>query len=188
MASDRQPAALLSNKPGAGDSTLWSLRLPDKTATPFGGVKSTLPNGAVFSPDGRWVAYSSTETGANRVYVQPFPATGAKYQLYAKEGDGGHHILWSPDGKELFYNPRPGAYEAVPVTTQPTFSFGNPIAVPRPFVSGPPQTRRPFDMTRGGKFVALAMPGQSEPGTSPTVEILVVLNWFEELKQRVPVK
>jgi eukaryotic-like serine/threonine-protein kinase len=166
---------------------LWSLTLPEKKATPFGGIKSTLPTGAVFSPDGRWVAYSSNDTGANRAYVQPFPATGAKYQVYAKETEGAHHVLWSGDSKELFYNPRPASLEVVSVTTQPTPAFGNPVAVPRPFQTGPPQTRRPFDMTPSGKFVGLVAPG-TDLGTPGTMEVRVVLNWFEELKARVPVK
>jgi eukaryotic-like serine/threonine-protein kinase len=170
----------------SGDATLWSLDLATRKATPFGGIKSTLVIGAVVSPDGKWIAYSSNETGPNRVYVQPFPPTGAKYQVYAKDSDGGHHVVWSPDSKELFYNPRPGSYEVVKVTTQPTVAFSNPTNVPRPFQTGPPQVRRPFDMMPNGKFVALATPGQT--GATLQVEIHVVLNWFEELKQRVPVK
>jgi serine/threonine-protein kinase len=173
----------------SGEATLWRLTLADKKTAPFGGIKSNLVIGAVISPDGRWVAYSSNETGANRVYVQPFPATGAKYQLYAKETEGGHHVLWSPDGKELFYNPRQGAYEAVTVTAQPTFGFGNPVDVSKPFQTGPPQVRRPFDiMPTTGKFVGLAPPGQASTGAVSQLEVLVVLNWFEELKQRVPIK
>jgi serine/threonine-protein kinase len=173
----------------SGDATLWSVAVGTRQATPFGGVRSTLPIGSLFSPDGRWVAYSSNEMGPNRVYVQPFPPTGAKYQVYAKETDGGHHVLWSPDGKELFYNPRPGGYEVVNVTTTPTVAFGNPAALPRPFQTGPPQVRRPFDMMPNGKFVGLATPGQlSAAGSLGQLEIHVVLNWFEELKQRVPLK
>ena len=74
------------------------------------------------------------------VYVQPFPATGAKYQLAAKSGDVPHHQLWSPDGRELFYNPRPNGFEVVPVTTQPTFAFGNPTAVPSTVCHGSPDS------------------------------------------------
>jgi eukaryotic-like serine/threonine-protein kinase len=170
-----------------GEATLWSLDLATRKAAPFGGVKSTLVIGAVVSPDGRWIAYSSNETGPNRVYVQPFPPTGAKYQVYAKDQDGGHHVLWSPDSKELFYNPRQGSYEVVKVTTQPTVGFGNPADVPRTFQTGPPQVRRPFDMMPNGRFVALVAPGMiSAAGTLGQLEIHVVLNWFEELKQRVP--
>ena len=176
------------SKNQAAEFTLWTLTLSDKKMEPYGAVKSSFPMGPVFSPDGRWVAHSSNEAGANRVYVQPFPATGAKYQLYAREGDSGHHVLWSPDGKELFFNPRPAAYEVVSVRTQPTVAFGNPTAVPRPFQTGPPQVRRPFDINPiTGKFVALALAGGQE-NASNAPEVHVVLNWFEELKQRVPVK
>jgi serine/threonine-protein kinase len=177
---------LLFTRLKSGNAELWSLTLADKKTAPFGGIKSSMVIDPVFSPDGRWVAYSSNETGPNRVYVQPFPPTGAKYQLYEKDTDSGHHIVWSPDGKELLYNPRAGAYEAVTVTTQPTFAFGNPVGVPRPFQTGPPQTRRPMDMTPSGKILGLVQPGQTD--ATSTLEIHVALNWFEELKQRVPIK
>jgi serine/threonine-protein kinase len=172
----------------APEFSLWTLAVPGKQAAPFGGVTSTTPIGAVFSRDGRWLAYSSNATGSNRAYVQPFPATGAKYQVYAKEGEGAHHVLWSADSKELIYNPRPQALEAVSVTTQPIPSFGPPVVVPRPFQTGPPNTRRPFDMMPDGRFLALASPGQMESATGATTDVRVVLNWFEELKARVPTK
>ncbi len=179
---------LLFSSTKGSDISLWTLTLPERKTAPFGAVTSTMPNDAVFSPDGQWVAYSSNETGRTALYVQPFPATGAKYQLFAGDAGGPHHQMWSRDGKELFYNPRPGVFEAVGVTTSPTFSFGNPVAVPRPFLGRPPTVRRPLDMTPGGKFLALFSLAQSEGGASPVPEIRVVLNWFEELKQRVPVR
>ena len=63
------------------DVSLWTFSLQDRKATPFGDVHSSNPTGAVFSPDGRWVAYTSTERNRPTIYVQPFPATGAQYQL-----------------------------------------------------------------------------------------------------------
>src|SRR5262249_6073625 len=59
-----------------------------------------LTHGA-FSPDGRWVAYMSQDLGYTHVFVQPFPFTGAKYQLST---EGGRAPIWSPDGKQLIYN------------------------------------------------------------------------------------
>ena len=118
--------------------SLWTFSRASRKEEPFGDVQTPAVIGAVFSPDGRWVAYSSGEAGRVTVYVQPFPATGAKYQLAAKSGDQPHHQLWSPDGRELFYNPRPSGFEVVPVRTQPTFAFGNPTAVPKPFDYGSP--------------------------------------------------
>ena len=107
-------------------------------------------------------------------------ATGARYQTTAQPGR--HTPIWSPDSKEIFFNPGPSAFEAVTFTTKPAVAFGNPVAVPRPFQTGPPQLRRQYDMTRSGKILGLNTPGQSQVGGPPP--ILVVLNWFEELKQR----
>src|SRR5262249_21446869 len=84
--------------------SMWSTL--EKKIVPFPGVEqSSAPTTAVFSPDGRWVAYSAREKGRlrNSLYVQPFPPTGAKYQINREED--GHHPLWSSDGKRLFYNP-----------------------------------------------------------------------------------
>ena len=135
---------LLFSVTKGSDMSLWAFSLQDKSVTPFDAVHSSNPIGAVFSPDGRWVAYTSTERGTTTIYVQPFPATGAKYQLFAKGADSPHEVVWSPDGKELFYNPRAGEFEAVSVATEPTFAFGNPVAVPRPFRLSPPAARRAY--------------------------------------------
>lgn len=178
---------LLFSSAGGGVSSLWTFTLASRKEAPFGGVSTSTVIGAIFSPDGRWVAYSSEESGPrSTVYVQPFPATGAKYQLPAN-GTSPHHQLWSPDGKELFYNPRAGVFEAVAVTTQPAFAFGNPVAVPRPFEMNSPGTSRDFDITPGGKFIGFVSPEPSR-ATPDVPEIQVVVNWFQELTARVPTK
>jgi serine/threonine-protein kinase len=171
------------------DVSLWTLSLPERKMEPFGGVQSTVsPTGAVFSGDGKWIAYTSTQGSKTTVYVQPFPATGAKYEVLARAADGPHEVTWSPDGKELFHNPRPGGFEAVPVITQPTFVFGNPSSVPRSFTLGPPSSRRNYDVTPDGKFVGVTAAGTAGSGSIANISVgmHVVLNWFEELKQRVP--
>jgi serine/threonine-protein kinase len=178
---------LFSVRQGA-DVSLWTFSPKDGKAAPFAAVHSTNPTGAVFSPDGRWVAYSSTERGRTTIYVQPFPAAGAKYQLLAKGSDNPHMAVWGRDGKELFYDPRAGGFEAVSVTTQPTFAFGNPVAVPHPFQLGPAAARRTYDITPDGQFVGLIPAGQAEALTPVAPEVQVVLNWFTELQQRVPTR
>lgn len=170
--------------------SLWMLSIQDKKAAPFAGVQSTggSHTAAMFSPDGRWVAYTSNETGSggdNNVYVQPFPATGTKYQI-SKAGENGHHPLWSPDGKELFYVPQVGRFVAVTVTTQPSFAVTNPVSVPRAFPTANPVTPRTFDITPGGKFVGVVTAGQAQAGAPQSAQVQVVLNWFEELKARAP--
>ena len=148
----------------SGDVSLATYSLRDRKVAPFGQVRSTNPTGAVFSPDARWVAYTQTEQGRLTVVVQPDPPTGARYQLFAKGGDGPHEVTWSSDGKEIFYNPRPGGFEAVSVTTQPAFAFGNPVAVPRAFILGPPSAQRAYDVvSSSGKFLALVAPASRIP-------------------------
>jgi Tol biopolymer transport system component len=179
---------LLFNVRKGSEISLWMLSLADRKIAPFGGVQSTTsPTGAVFSRDGGWVAYTRTQGTKTTVYVQPFPATGAKYEVLARGGDGPHEVTWSADGKELFYNPRPGGFEVVSVTTKPTVAFGNPVPVPRTFTLGPPGSRRAYDVTPSGKFVGVMAAGAAAT-TGPVVlqRIHVVLNWFEELRQRVP--
>ena len=171
----------------SSEATLWMMSLADGKSAPFGGVQSTVtPTGAVFSPDGRWVAYSTTVGAKTTVTVQPFPATGARYEMVTRGSDSPHEVTWSPNGKELFYTPRPGGFEVVPVATQPTFAFGVPSAVPRSFMLGPPSVRRMYDVLPNGKFVATAAQGTTaSTGQTATPPIYVVLNWFEELKTRV---
>jgi hypothetical protein len=95
--------------------------------------------------------------------------------------------LWTPDGKELIYNPRPGLIAITRVSTTPTVGFSTPVELTRPFQTGPPAMRRAFDITPGGQFVGLITAGQTESGTREmNSQIQVVLNWLEELKQRVP--
>jgi Tol biopolymer transport system component len=163
--------------------SLATLSLPDRTVAAYGGVQSADPPGAVFSPDGRWVAYSRTEGSKTTVYVQPFPASGATFALPVRGFDTPHAAIWSPGGNELFYTFRPGRFEAVPVTTTPTFMFGVPSAIPNPFRLIAPSGRRSYDVTPDGRFLAsVAAPSE----TAPASEVQIVLNWFRELRERVP--
>ena len=165
------------------DVTLWMFSMRNRTATTFGSVHSLTRTNAVFSPDGRWVAYASTEQGQTRTFIQPFPPTGARHQIAAGLAS---QPVWTPDGKELFFNPRPGTLAVVTFTTKPTIGFSNPVALMRPLQTGPPQVRRAFDMTPSGKFVGLITAGQTESTTREMdSQIRVVLNWFKELEQRV---
>jgi serine/threonine-protein kinase len=175
------------------DVGLWWYSLTDKKSVPFGDVrngKGSMP-AATFSPDGRWVAYTSGATSENAVYVQPVPPTGARYQV-SQAGENGHHPQWSHDGKELFYIPQVGRFVARSISTGSGVSFGNPVIVPRSFPVAAPATPRTFDITPDGKIVSVAavLPQGGEQKTAIDLAnaryITVVLNWFAELKQRVP--
>jgi eukaryotic-like serine/threonine-protein kinase len=181
---------------GGAGASLWTYSLQDRKVEPFGGVRlsvAILPC-AVFSPNGRWVAYLSDETGVTSVYVQPFPATGAKY-LISK----GRAIspLWSPDGKSIVYaentavtaDPRTGGLVVVSLTTEPTLTFGNPVVVPSGGLQtgglSAPNAPRRFDMAPDGTIIGIVEADQSSP-QSGALRIEVVLNWLEELKALVP--
>jgi hypothetical protein len=167
--------------------------LKDRKAARFDAVESlarTTLTGAVFSPDGRWVAYASQEgtRTSSAVYVQPFPPTGAKYQI-SKNADAGHHPMWSPDGAELLFNAGAGSLNAVRITTQPSFTVGEAMPVPRPFQSATPGFERPYDISRDGQhFLGLVDAAQTQSGAPAAQQIQVVLNWFEELRARVPAR
>ena len=164
--------------------TLWSLSFPDRHAAAFGAVQSTNPIVAVFSPDGRWFAYTGTGQQRTTVYVQPNPPTGSKYQLVAKASDSPHEPTWSTDSKQLFYNPRAGGFESVTITTQPTFGFGNPVSLSRSFTLGPVTSWRNYDVTPDNKFLAIMTPGPSGAIAGVSQQIQIVLNWIEELKTK----
>jgi hypothetical protein len=167
--------------------------LKDRKAARFDAVESPARTltGAVFSPDGRWVAYASQEGRSfSAVYVQPFPPTGAtKYQISKNAGDG-HFPMWSPDGPELLFSGGlGGALNAVRITTQPSFTVGEAMPVPRSFQSAGPEVERPFDISRDGQhFLGLIDAAQTQSGAPAAQQIQVVINWFEELKARVPSK
>jgi eukaryotic-like serine/threonine-protein kinase len=169
------------------DVALWMLSVKDRKAIPFDNVRSSTRVGATFSRDGRWVAYASSEGRKKTVYVQPFPPTGIKYQLVAGESEQPNHPLWSPDGTELFYNPGPGEFKSISISTQP-FAFGKATPLTRPFGGASTLTRRPYDITPDGKFLVAVADRLSDGGELEADGIRVVLNWTEELKRLVPTR
>jgi hypothetical protein len=118
--------------------------------------------------------------------VQPFPATGAKYQLPIAPDN--HHPAWSRDGKELFYTPGPGEHSSIAVTTTPTFAFGTPSPIKQVLLNGPPGNPRQYDVMPDGRILGKLPDDQSATGSAISSDIQIVVNWFEELKQRVPTR
>jgi Tol biopolymer transport system component len=171
------------------DISLWTVAIPGGQPTPFGDVHSSRPLDAHFHPSGRWVVYSTDQPDGNAIYVQPYPATGARHHLTIKGARGdiaAHKPLWSRDGKELFYVPRVLQFEVVSVTTEPEFQFGNAVAIAaRPFQPGGPRERSFFDITPDGRFLGSLLPAE-QAATMRRARINLVLNWHEELRRRVP--
>jgi len=107
------------------DNELWSLSLPDFKAKPFVQARWTVRN-AQFSPDGRWVAYATNETGTWEVFVSPFPNANSKWQV---SRSGGEQPKWRRDGKELFYLSGEGKMMSVSVKAGSNFEVGTPVAL-----------------------------------------------------------
>jgi eukaryotic-like serine/threonine-protein kinase len=156
----------------------WKTLLPEK--------HYTQPR---ISPDGNWLAYTSTnELGQNEIWVRPYPeVNGGRWQVSKKGGDS---PLWSPVGRELFF--RDGdAVIAVSYKTEPSFSPGTPeILFRRKYVAAdltPGQSGlSTWDVSRNGNRF-LMMKELDSAGEGPR-RINIILNWFEELKQKVPIK
>jgi serine/threonine-protein kinase len=169
------------------ESAVWTLSLKDKTATVFAQAPSANVRNSAFSPDGHWLAYSSSEmTTLSRVWVQPFPNATAttKYAIFEYG-----QPMWSPDGKELFYNSGVGQLSFVSITTKPSFAFGAASRVPATVQNSTPLTTpRLYDITRDGKFLIAVSADQAQGGTTAPPQIQVVLNWFHDLQERAPVK
>ncbi len=168
-------------------SDLWVLPL-DGDRKPRIFLQTPFEEGAgQFSPDGHWIAYVSNESGRNEVYVRPFPGPGGKWQVST---DGGSENAWSPKGNELFY--RTGGQRekmmAVDFQTQPTFAAGKPrLLFEGNYGSNAPLAPGAFYSVSpdGQRFLMTKSPDQPQAALT---QINVVLNWFEELKSKVPVK
>jgi predicted Ser/Thr protein kinase len=150
----------------------------DRKPQPFSQTP-TSKVGGVISPDGKWIAYESTESGRAEVYLQPFPIPGGKWEIST---DGGTEPVWNRNGRELFY--RGGnRMMAVDVVTQPTFTAGKPrLVFEGRYVARTGGSPANYDVSPDGQRF-LMIKGSEE---TPATQINIVQNWFEELKQKVP--
>jgi Tol biopolymer transport system component len=131
---------------------------------------------AEVSPDGRWLAYQSNETGRYEVYVRDLMPGGGRYQVSTALGEEPH---WSRDGTSLYYR-ADEALMAVPVTTEPTFSAGTPRLLFRGIYNLRSDTGISFTVAPDGRFMMIRPAVDNQ--TPPVVEL--VLNWFDELRAR----
>jgi Tol biopolymer transport system component len=150
---------------------IWILSLEEQAASPFLATPANEVRPA-FSPDGRWIAYESDESGQREVYLISYPDAGQKHQVSIA---GGGIPRWRADGSELFYVSAEGELVAVDIETTPTLQLGAPH--PLFELSG-----RDYDVHPSGRrFLIVRTERDARPG-----QINVVLNWFEELQRLVP--
>jgi len=154
---------------------LWFLTLPALKSTLFIKAASIVRNGQ-FSPDGKWVAYASNETGKWEIYVTSFPDARGKWQVST---GGGEEPRWRGDGKELFYISSDSKMMAVPVTIGANFDAGAPVALFQAVPRQPVSTNDQFvyDVARDGqRFLILTQ--VKRPESRP---MSVILNWSARL-------
>jgi Tol biopolymer transport system component len=143
-----------------------------------------------FSPDGRWLAYVSNESGRHEVYLQPYPGPGERHLISTR---GGEQPAWNANGRELFYV-QGGAYApggpttlmSVRIATTPAFQAGTPEPV---FENAYLWTGwgRSYDVAPDGRRFLLTF-RKEPPPTLPPAQMVLVQHWFEELKRLAPAK
>jgi serine/threonine-protein kinase len=176
--ADGRQLALVDVSSATG-ADIWVLPVPGSAPREF--VKTAaVEAGGAFSRDGRWLAYSSSESGTNEIYVRPYPGPGARLQV---SSEGGNEPVWSKDGRELFYR-RGNAMIAVTIAAQPVLSAGSS----RTLFTGsylPTDTGGAgYDVAADRRFLMV----QPLEAPQPATHINLVINWFTELQQRVPTR
>jgi serine/threonine-protein kinase len=141
-------------------------------------------NNGDISPDGRWLAYESDESGRAEIYVRPFPAADAgRWQVSTV---GGTVPVWARSGRELFYIDGNGFMTTVPVQTASTFAAGRPTELfEARFYSG---TGKRYDVSLDSQRFVMVRVNATNPQTAAPISIVVVQNWTEELKRLVPTR
>jgi len=157
----------------SGGATL----VPMRTAYP--------KDNGVISPNGRWLAYESNESNQYQIYVGPFPDVDRG--RWKVSTSGGRSPLWAPNGRELFYLDTNGFLTRVPVETSDTFDYGKPARVLH--TSYYTLNIRTYDVSRDGqKFLMIKNADAGSQETLASQGIIVVQNWFEDLKRRTSAK
>jgi Tol biopolymer transport system component len=181
MSGDGRFLLYVQSTPRGYDLGVLTLAGARKASTFFGTPANEVQGR--FSPNTRWVAYASDESGRFQVYVRPFPAASGLTQIPIA---GGTQPEWRRDGKELFYISTDGKLTAVPVTTDgATFTAGTSHAL---FDVEIPETNQPYPTdyavtADGQRFLVNTVVDQPNRPA-----LTVILNWNEELKQRVPTR
>jgi Tol biopolymer transport system component len=183
---------------GTGSVTISALHMNDasgrRPVEPLlsGGLRDLIENGEI-SPDSRWIAYQSNESGQFQVYVRPFPKVDEGRSQISPAG--GTRPMWARNGHELFYLDGNDRLTSVPVSTNTaTFNAGTPTQILKTGYYPGSTTRgyhfRAFDISPDGKRFLMIKDIEAieQKSAAPPPSVTVVLNWTEELKQRVPTK
>ncbi len=172
-AADGQALAYEVNHPVTGRD-IWLFHFQERQSRPY--LETQFDEGmAMFSPDGRWMAFESNESGRYEIYLGRYPGTGERRQI---SSDGGSGPLWSRNGKEIFFRNGPRMM-VVNVETEGKLTLGQPRLLFENLT-----LRQVYDVSPDSqRFITIE---EGEPQSAPT-QLILVQNWFEELKRIVPI-
>jgi hypothetical protein len=175
---------LLFSAQKGSQSRLWTMSLKDGQLAPYENMDA---REAAFSPDGQWIAYQTPVNGStNAVFLDSFPRPGDRHQV-PLPGTAGHPF-WSPRGDQIIMNTGGFSSTVIAVVTKPSVSFGRPEDFPREGrAETPPMTdRRNSDMLPDGQHVIGVVAQEDTLRGGQVRQIVIVQNWFEELRARAP--
>jgi dipeptidyl aminopeptidase/acylaminoacyl peptidase len=161
--------------PAANDAALWlqPIKASAQRKQMFPGVARVFD--ARFSPDGHWIAYVSAQSGRAQVYLQAFPGPGERVQAST---DGGREPVWAPNGSELYFR-TPTKFMAVDVKARPALAVGKPRQL---FEGDFLLSHHDYGLLPDGRHFIMIQPVE---GKQTQAELHVVVNWSDELKQRL---
>jgi len=174
--------------PSEGREQIWTIPLEEQAGQwkagkpePFfkTGFDDLRPS---FSPDGHWLAYDSDESGKYEVYVRAFPLSagpGGKWQI---SNSGGVSPQWSPNGHDLFYRSGLQIMAVSYKVEGGTFAAGKP----RVWIAKMGKAESGWDLAPDGKRILALTPGKSVEGAKPEHDVVFLLNFFDNLRQRAP--
>jgi serine/threonine-protein kinase len=190
VAPDGKRLAFYASDPGTGYD-LWTVPIENDGA----GLRAGKPEiflqtpfderNPAFSPDGRWLAYTSNESGSFQVYVRAFPDRGRRWQI---SNTGGLTPVWSRNGRELFFRTEDNQIMvANPTAKGDSFVVDSPRVWSEHRIAGTGREVVNFDLAPDGKRVAALMPAETLQGPQPQSQVIFLENFFDELRRRVPV-
>jgi serine/threonine-protein kinase len=177
VSPDGQLLAYIETHPKTAED-IWIYSFSERTTRPFA-VSAASEFGPAIAPNGQWVAYHSSETGRDEVYVQRFPSGGLKRQLSTS---GGRHPRWRRDGRELFFLSG-NRFMRMDVDGTDAFTHGQPQELFT--VKGFLLPTAPYDVAPDAQRFVFAV--EETPLAGPA-HVNLVQNWFDDLKRRAPAR